>query len=76
MPEEELKADEIINEINTTDEGTLLYSLHMKDLDYYKRYERKHVSKAEALTRAKILMAREKGLSDSITRRYFGEPEE
>lgn len=76
VPEEELKSDEIINEINTTDEGTLLYSLHMKDLDYYRRYERKHVSKAEALTRAKILMAREKGLSDSITRRYFGEPEE
>ncbi len=75
VPEEELKVDEIVNEINSTDEGTLLYSLHMKDPDYYKQYERKHVSKAEALTKAKVLMAKEKGLSGNITRKYFGELE-
>ena len=63
---------EMISEINETDEGTLLYYLHTKDPEFYKRYERKHLSKQEAIFRAKEMMAREKGLSDGMVRKYFG----
>lgn len=75
VPEQELKEDEIIDEVNSTDEGTLLYYLHLKNPDYYKKYERKHVSKAEALTKAKVFMAQEKGLGEEMVRRHFGELE-
>ncbi len=71
QPKSEAKAHEIIKEINETDEGTLLYYLHGKDMEYYKRYERKHISKGEALFKAKELMATEKGLSDSMVKKYF-----
>ncbi len=62
---------ETVGEINDTDEGTLLYYLHTKDPEYYKGYERKHLSKQEAIFRAKEMMAREKGLSDGMVRKYF-----
>ncbi len=65
-------SDRIIFEINETDEGTLLYYLHSKKPDTYKNYERKHLSKHEALFYAKVLMAKEKGLSDVEVRKYFG----
>jgi hypothetical protein len=66
----------IVYEINDLDEGTLLYYLHSKDREYYKKYERRSISKAEALLRAKALMAEEKGLSDSMIRKYFSDSEE
>ncbi|MEM4360136.1 MAG: hypothetical protein QXT45_06370 [Candidatus Bilamarchaeaceae archaeon] len=69
---EEEKVDDVIAEIESTDEGTLLYYLHSHDPDYYKDYERKHRSKAEALARAKTLMAKEKGLNASTIKKYFG----
>jgi hypothetical protein len=67
------KADpmEIVKEINETDEGTLLYFLHSKEPEHYKKYERKQISRAEAVFKAKELMAREKGLSDSMISKYF-----
>lgn len=68
---EEEKIDEILAEIQSTDEGTLLFYLHSKDPDYYKKYERKYISKAEALSHSKALLAREKGLSDDIIKKYF-----
>ena len=71
----EAKAQEIVAGINETDEGTLLYYLHSKDAEYYKRYERKQLAKAEALLRAKQLMAKEKGLSDSMAKKFFGKME-
>jgi hypothetical protein len=71
----EAKAFEIVKDINDTDEGTLLYFLHSKDPDYYKKYERKLVSKAEAIFKAKELMAKEKGLSDSMVTKYFSQLE-
>ncbi|MFH1393555.1 MAG: hypothetical protein ABII71_01940 [Candidatus Micrarchaeota archaeon] len=64
-----------IFEINEMDEGTLLFYLHSKDRDYYKKYERRNVGKAEALLKAKALMAKEKGLSDDMIRKYFSESE-
>jgi hypothetical protein len=77
MPEaEETKAHEIVKEIDDTDEGTLLYHLHSKDADYYKKYERKQISKAEAIFRAKALMAKEKGLSQSMVKKYFSQTED
>ena len=71
----EIKVSEIVNEINETDEGTLLYYLHTKDPECYKKYERKHLSKQEAIFRAKAMMAREKGLSDDMVKKYFSETE-
>lgn len=70
--QEEAKVDDVISEISNTDTGTLLYYLHSKDSSYYKKYERKHVSKAEALSRARVLMAKEKGLNDELISKYFG----
>lgn len=64
--------DEIISEINNIDAGTLLYYLHSHDQEYYKKYERKHISMAEAITRARILMAKKKGLNANIIKKYFG----
>ncbi len=72
---EEEKADQLLREINELDEGTLLYYLHSKDAEYYKKYERKHLSKAEAISRSKVLMAKEKGLNDELIRKYFGNSE-
>ncbi len=69
------KSQEVVFEINEMDDGTLLYYLHSQDKDYYKKYERKLVSKAEALLRAKELMAKEKGLSDATVRKYFSKSE-
>ncbi len=65
------KVQQIVKEVNETDEGTLLYFLHSKDFESYQQYERKHLSKQEAIFRAKALMAKEKGLSDDMVKRYF-----
>lgn len=70
--EKEARVSGMVYEINETDEGTLLYYLHSKDLEYYKQYERNHVSKGDALHKAKMLMAKEKGLSDDAITKYFG----
>ncbi|MFH2106107.1 MAG: hypothetical protein ABII22_02520 [Candidatus Micrarchaeota archaeon] len=63
---------QVIFDINNTDEGTLLYHLHSNEPEYYKKYERNHVSKYEALAYAKSLIAKEKGLSKDIINKYFG----
>lgn len=73
--DEESRARDVIIEINETDEGTLLYYLHSKQPDYYRRYERKQISKAEAIYRAKAIMAKEKGLSDEMISRHFAATE-
>ena len=73
--EKEAKVAGMVYEINETDEGTLLYYLHSKDADYYKKYERSHISKTEALHRAKTLMGKEKGLSEDAISKYFGKVE-
>jgi len=68
---EEEKVDEILAEIQSIDEGNLLFYLHSKDPEYYKKYERRQISKAEALSHSKALLAREKGLSGDIIKKYF-----
>ena len=73
--DKESKITGIVYEINETDEGTLLYYLHSKDSDCYKKYERNHISKGDAIHKAKILMAKEKGLSDDAITKYFGKIE-
>jgi hypothetical protein len=75
VPVAQEKIAELVHEINETDDGTLLYFLHGKDAEFYKNYERKHVSKQEAIFRAKALMAKEKGLSDDMISKYFSESE-
>ncbi len=62
----------IIREINNYDEGTLLYFLHTKDAEFYKKYERKHISKSEAIQKAKYLMAIDMGLKKDVAEKYFG----
>jgi hypothetical protein len=71
LEEPESRVYGVMREINETDEGTLLYFLHSKDPEYYKKYERKHIAKAEAIFKAKELMAKEKGLSEEIVKKYF-----
>ncbi|MDD5339827.1 MAG: hypothetical protein PHV13_01105 [Candidatus ainarchaeum sp.] len=67
----EAKMMETVGEINATNEGTLLSYLRSKDPDFYRKYESKAVSRAEAIARAKARLAKEKGLSDSMIRKYF-----
>lgn len=69
----EAKAHEILVEINDMDEGTLLYYLHSKQPEYYKKYEFKLISKAEAILKSKALLAKEKGLGESTIKKYFTE---
>ncbi|MDO8554287.1 MAG: hypothetical protein Q7S22_05745 [Candidatus Micrarchaeota archaeon] len=71
--EKEEKIEDIVSEINQTDEGSLLYYLHSKDPDAYKKYERNHISKHESLQLAKIMIAKDKGLSDVSITKYFGD---
>ncbi|VVC03492.1 Uncharacterised protein [Candidatus Bilamarchaeum dharawalense] len=73
--ESESKVHDLVREINETDEGTLLYYLHSNDVEYYRKYEHKEISKSEAIFKAKELMAHEKGLSDSTVRKYFSQKE-
>ncbi len=72
------KADEkegqdydIVKEINEMAEGTLLVVLHSSDPAIYGKYERKEISKAQAIFRAKELIARKRGLKESMVKRYF-----
>lgn len=63
----------VLSEINTTDEGTMLYYLHSNNPEFYKKYERGHITKSEAIQYSKILMAKEKGLSNDEIKKYFGD---
>jgi len=74
--DKKMKPLDVIKEINEIDDGTLLYYLHSNDQEYYKEYERKRISKAEAIFKAKALMAKEKGLSDIMVKKYFSQIEE
>ena len=69
--ESESKEYEKIKEINEMDEGTLLYFLHSNDAEMYRKYERQQVSKAEAIFKAKEMMARTRGLKESTVKKYF-----
>ncbi|MEK6981812.1 MAG: hypothetical protein AABX38_02675 [Candidatus Micrarchaeota archaeon] len=63
----------ITSEINSTDEGTMLYYLHSNNPTFYKKYERGHLTKSEAIQYSKILMAKEKGLNADEIKKYFGD---
>ncbi len=71
-----VKDREIVKEINDTDEGTLLYFLHSNDADYYRKYERKQISKAEAICKARALMAKDRGLGAAAVKKYFSHVED
>jgi hypothetical protein len=78
-PEEKPKEKDvlsIVKDINETDDGTLLYFLHSKDLNYYRKYERKQISKAEAIAHAKALMAKDRGMSPKDVKKYFSQAED
>ena len=63
---------ETVDEINRMDESALLSYLNSKDAGYYKEYEGKQVSKAEAVMKAKALIGKEKGLEKDTIDKYFG----
>jgi len=67
----ENKEYEIVKEINEMGEGMLLSYLRTTDPKTYKAYELKKMSKAEAIFKAKELMANEKGLSQKTVKKYF-----
>jgi hypothetical protein len=54
----------------------LLYFLHSNDADYYRKYERKQISKAEAICKARALMAKDRGLGDAAVKKYFSQMED
>ncbi len=63
---------ETVDEINRMGESALLSYLNSKDAGYYKEYEGKQVSKAEAVMKAKALIGMEKGLEKDTIDKYFG----
>ncbi len=69
--QKEAKAYEALREINELSEGALLSYLQNADGKDYLLYQNKKLSKAEALFKAKRLMAEEKELSGSIIKKYF-----
>ncbi len=62
-----------LQEIKQMDEQELLNYLLAHDASTYKKYQLKKLSKHEALTKARVLVAQEKGISDKSIRSYFGE---
>lgn len=69
---EKVNVSEVISEINEVDEGSMLYYLHSNDLVSYKKYERKNISKHDAIIIARKMMAKERGLSPQEVNKYFG----
>lgn len=67
------KTDEenIIAEINSTSDGSLLHYLKVKGNDIYEKYEKKKLSKVEAILSAKALMAKDRGLKTAAINKYF-----
>src|SRR3989338_5738607 len=60
---EKFESEDILREVNGMDDGSLLYYLHSTDKETYRQYERKHISKHEAVFKAKRLIAKERGMS-------------
>jgi hypothetical protein len=69
--EKEGREYDAVKEINEMADGTLLVVLHSSDPAAYGKYERKEISKAEAIFRAKELIARKRGLKESMVKKYF-----
>ena len=69
---EKFESEDILREVNGMDDGSLLYYLHSTDKETYRQYERKHISKHEAVFKAKRLIAKERGMSAVQLAKYFG----
>jgi hypothetical protein len=67
------EASNIINEIAEIDEGSLLFYLHAQDLNAYKSFEHKRISRQEAVNLARRIMAKEKGLNEEVINKHWGE---
>lgn len=63
---------EVLEEINKTHEGELLHYLSARDRRVFVSYVRGEISKEEAVKQAKILLAKERGVSDTLIKTYFG----
>ncbi|MBI5046181.1 hypothetical protein HZC07_00415 [Candidatus Micrarchaeota archaeon] len=72
----ESKNHDIVSEINSLDEATLLHYLSSEDPSYYKNYQEKKISKGEAIFYARVLVARSRGVSESMIKKHFGESDQ
>ena len=70
--QEKFESEDVLREIEGMDDGSLLYYLPSTDKETYRQYERKHISKHEAVFKAKRLIAKERGMSAVQLAKYFG----
>jgi hypothetical protein len=62
---------EVLEEISRMHEGELLHYLSSRDRRTFLSYVRGEISKEEAVKQARILLAREKGVSDTLIKTYW-----
>lgn len=72
-PAEKKGEREVLEEINRMHEGELLHYLSARDRRVFVSYVRGEISKEEAVKQAKILLAKENGVSDTLIKTYFGQ---
>ena len=69
VPADEIKS--ILDEINMMHEGELLHYLSSRDRRFFVSYVRGEISKEDAVKQAKILLAKERGVSDTLIKTYW-----
>lgn len=70
---EDSKGIEEIEEIDTMTPTALLNYLKANKPEVYKKYEKKQLSKSKAVLKAKIAIAKEKGVNKKVIDKYFPE---
>lgn len=70
---EDSKGVEEIEEIDTMTPTALLNYLKANKPEVYKKYEKKQLSKSKAVLKAKIAIAKEKGVNKKVIDKYFPE---
>ncbi|GEM_PF-2084074 len=66
------EAGDVLEEINRMHEGELLHYLSARDRRVFVSYVRGEISKDEAVKQAKTLLAKERGVSDTLIKTYWG----
>ncbi|MEM4707058.1 MAG: hypothetical protein QXL47_00420 [Candidatus Anstonellales archaeon] len=70
--EEALEGKDVLDEISRMHEGELLHYLSARDRRIFVSYVRGEISKEEAVRQARILLAKERGVSDTLIKTYWG----
>lgn len=66
------EARTVLDEISRMHEGELLHYLSSRDRRVFASYVRGEISKEEAAKQARILLAKERGVSDTLIKTYWG----